>query len=164
MDFEESQINYSLMLRVFGILMLTGISILGYGIGGQGWFDLAASSAAAKNVQDLKVETLNRSTRLTAQQRDKAIERCTGSFATQRRSCDCLVNQFEDRTTHLQFAMAMARFDRSWWNILGSGGSDYSHLFPIAQKAGLSQSGFESAARETAQIIQSATRYCYNQR
>ncbi len=165
--------------------MVKAIGVMIVGLIAVGWFFLsnAGSSAIASPSPDsLSRKDVFGSARLTASERASGVEVCNRritefSFATvrlkrtkkeseldkARRFCDCFANQVEDRSSRMQYAMAMT--------VLSKGYSIRDHArFPAfadykaaSRKHGMSGEDFDAMRRELGRsMIQSAEQCALN--
>ncbi|HRK19599.1 MAG TPA: hypothetical protein PK970_11630 [Hyphomicrobiaceae bacterium] len=125
----------------------------------------------------LRPEDMYRAARLTAAERQLAVDDCTArasswisltkSFAraearqaATERACDCFVNQMEDRSSKLQFAVAMEAIANAPWTGGRGVSSATAKYRKIARNSGMSDVEYERAMVETRTVMDVAARTC----
>jgi hypothetical protein len=147
-----------------------------------GGCDQASPPAAPAASAEAPLPDVRGHLRLNQAERDRHIQTCTsnmkidarggikivGSIAEVRRKwdatvkpvCDCLINQYEDRSSKLEFLMLMGDVSRGVIPGTGSPSRDETHYWPIAKQAGFSPVQFQSSRDELKLIGSASVKYC----
>ena len=163
------QMAKAMAAMVFGLVVMAGFFV------GKDW----SSASAAPSPDSLTRKDVFGSARLSAAERANGVEICNRritefSFATvrlkrtrnesqldqARRFCDCFANQVEDRSSRMQYAMAMT--------VLSKGYSIRDHgRFPafadykaVARKHGMSGDDFDAMRRELGRSMAQSAEQC----
>lgn len=125
----------------------------------------------------LKPEDFHRAARLTALERQQAVNECVARAsswitltksrmraeareAATERACDCIVNQVEDRGSKFQFAVAMDAIANAPWS-RGRGGIENSTKYrDAAYRSGMTPVDYKRALTETYAVMDAAARTC----
>lgn len=163
------QMAKAMAIMVVGLIVISGVFLAKAG----------SSASAAPSPDNMTRKDVFGSVRLTAAERASGVETCNRRFdvfsAAQsqarrkqnlgvtepaRRFCECFVNQIEDRSSRLQYAMAMTVLDKGYLFSSPNAFGTFQKYKSAAERHGMSADDIETMRRDLGSSMKMAAEQC----